>query len=39
MKAYHIDRFGNAWWYRAAIEPGSAARAEGGPRAGPRELA
>src|SRR5438105_13663785 len=27
------------WWYRAAIEPGSAARAEGGPHAGPRELA
>src|SRR5438309_413651 len=27
------------WWYRAAIEPGSAARAEGGPHAGAREFA
>src|ERR1700720_1890681 len=27
------------WWYRAALERGSAARAEGGPHAGPRELA
>src|SRR5438105_5090568 len=27
------------WWYRTAIERGSAARVEGGPHAGPRELA